>query len=120
METRHIHGLRHVPLLLLLSLEQRKDIKDATIQIIPDPLGGKPTRIAIKHAIANVIRRPDEMMELVALYWLTKKATGNKIPTKMSDRQLRDGLALAFGKFNSPPRNPHAYSDSGVGVELDL
>lgn len=100
MEARHVHGLRHVPLLLLLSLVQRKDIKDATVQMVPDPLGGKPERIAIKHAIANVIRRPDEMMELVALYWFTKRTTENKIPQKMSDRQLRDGLALAFGKFN--------------------
>lgn len=96
MEARHVHGLRHVPLLLVLSLIQRKDIKDGIIEV-PEQ-GLDPIRV--KHAVANVIRRPDEMMELVALYWLTKNATGNKIPQKMSDRQLRDGLAIAFGKFN--------------------
>jgi hypothetical protein len=102
MEARHLLGLRHVPLLLLLNLVQRRDIKDAVIFVAEDKIGdgGRPQNFSVKHAIANVIRRPDEMMELVAMYWLTKKAVGNKIPQKMSDRQLRDGLALAFGKFN--------------------
>lgn len=100
MEARHIHGLRHVPLLLLINLVQRKDIKDSVIDTHGREIVGAKLPLSVKHAIANVIRRPDEMMELVAMYWATKKATGNKIPQKMSDRQLRDGLALAFGKFN--------------------
>lgn len=105
MEARHLHGLRHVPLLLLLNLVSRKDIKDGVVQEIThivedDPKQNRVEKISVKHCIANVIRRPDEMMELLAMYWFTKKDVGNKISSKLSDRQLRDGLALAFGKFN--------------------
>jgi hypothetical protein len=81
IEARKVHGLRHVPLLLLLDLVKK----------------GGP---GVKHTIAEVISRPDEMMELVAMYWMGKPKKDGKIPAKMSDRQLRDGLALAFGKFS--------------------
>lgn len=88
MEARHVHGLRHVPLLLLLDLVRRKD------PVITPGL-------KVKQAICNVIRRPDEMMELLALYWKFKKTDGKTpVKAKLSDRQLRDGLALCFYKFN--------------------
>lgn len=92
MEARHIHGLRHVPLLLLLSIINRKGL---SVIDLPDD-----SKISVKHAIKNVIRRPDEMGELISLYWLDKKKVGTKVFNKMSDRQLRDGLKLAFEKFD--------------------
>lgn len=83
MEARHVMGLRHVPLLLLLSLIRR---------------GGK----GVKNQIANVIRRADEMTELLALYWHfgNEKDKTNPRKNHLSDRQLRDGLKLAFQKFD--------------------
>lgn len=92
MEARHIHGLRHVPLLLLLNLIKREE------KVIKH--GNPEDNVRVKQAVANVIRRPDEMTELLALYWSGKQKVGNKIPVKLSDRQLRDGLALAFKKFD--------------------
>lgn len=93
-EARHVHGLRHVPLLLLLDLVKRKE------PIIDQLEGGGILRT--KHAVANVIRRADDMTELVALYY----SLGNEQKKKpkgqghMANRQLRDGLALAFCKFD--------------------
>lgn len=83
MEARHTHGLRHVPLLLALHLIKH---------------GGKGT----KHQIANIIRRADEMTELLTLYWHTgnQKDSKNKNKNHLSDRQLRDGLKIAFQKFD--------------------
>lgn len=76
VEARHTYGLRHVPLLLLLNLISRP----------------KEEGPSTKNIIAKVIRRPDEMMELVALYWKDKK--------KPLAKQLQRGLALAFQKFD--------------------
>jgi 60 kDa SS-A/Ro ribonucleoprotein len=75
VEAREQYKLRHVPLWLLVA------IVDA---------GHKGA--AVSDLIAKVIQRPDEMSELVALYW----KAGKKPLTK----QLKVGLAKAFSKFN--------------------
>lgn len=65
--------LRHVPLLLLLSLIKR---------------GGS----LVNRTIASVISRPDEITELVALYWADGK--------KPLSKQMKLGLGAAFNKFD--------------------
>lgn len=72
-EARHVHGLRHVPLLLLLNLAQRPGSNAAM-------------------AIDQTVRRADEMTELLALYW--------KDGRKPLAKQLQKGLAKAFPRFN--------------------
>lgn len=72
-EARNEHNLRHVSLLLLLALVNKRSV------------------LASK-AIDQVIQRPDELTELLALYW-----KDGKVPLSA---QLKKGLALAFGKFN--------------------
>ena len=72
-EARHVHGLRHAPLLLLLDLIRR----------------GGPS---VADAIDRTIRRADEMGELVALYWKNGKRPLSK--------QMKLGLARAFGRFD--------------------
>jgi len=73
VEARNIHGLRHVPLLLLTDLIRR---------------GGA----GVADTIADTIRRADEMAELVSIYW-----RGGKKPLS---KQMKLGLAKAFGKFS--------------------
>lgn len=73
IEARNVHGLRHAPLMLLLDLIRR---------------GGA----GVSDTIADTIRRPDEMTELLALYWRHGRAPLSK--------QMKLGLAKAFGKFN--------------------
>lgn len=72
-EARHVHGLRHVPLLLLLNLI------------------GRPGSGAAK-AIDETIKRADEMTELLALYWQKGK--------RPLAKQLKSGLGTAFMRFN--------------------
>ena len=74
LEARKVHGLRHVPLLLLLDLVKR---------------GGS----GVGQTIADTISRVDEITELAALYW---KAN----PNKDFSAQLKKGLGGAFNKFN--------------------
>lgn len=83
INARTVHGLRHVPLLLLISLLRR-----------PKKLKTDP-RVA--DVIAHVISRPDELTELLSLYWIANQ--GRKETTKL-DRQLVKGLAKAIKKFD--------------------
>lgn len=73
VEARNVHGLRHAPLMLLVDLIRR---------------GGS----GVADAIADTIRRPDEMPELMAIYWRNGRRPLSK--------QLRLGLAKAFAKFS--------------------
>lgn len=75
VEARTDYKLRHVPLWLLVSLV------DA---------GHKGNQVS--EVICSTIQRPDEMAELLSLYW-----KGGKKPLT---KQLKRGLAKAFKKFN--------------------
>jgi hypothetical protein len=73
IEARTEFNLRHVPLLLLNSLVKR----------------GGP---GVADTIANVVQRPDEMMELLAIYWRNGR--------RPLAKQLQRGLAKAIRKFD--------------------
>lgn len=73
VEARNVHGLRHVPLLLLTDLIRR---------------GGA----GVSDVIAGTIRRADEMAELLQIYWKDGKRPLSK--------QLQKGLAKTIGKFS--------------------
>lgn len=93
-EARHIHGLRHVPLLLLLNLVSRSKEMD--------------NQVSVRKTISAVIRRPDEITELLALYWKDKK--------KPIASSLRRGLADAFLKFNE--YSLQKYNNQGRAIKL--
>ena len=73
---RNQMGLRHVPLWLLVQVARKG-----------------PKQMGLAGAIANTIRRPDEMAELLALYW-----KDGRVPISA---QIKKGLARAFGRFSS-------------------
>ena len=77
VEARTKMHLRHVPLWLAVKL-----------------LEGPPAaRREAGHILPEIIQRPDELTELLALWW---KPVRRKIPA-----QLKKGLAAAFGRFNA-------------------
>jgi hypothetical protein len=78
VEARSKMKLRHVPLLLLVSL-----IRERT----------EVTRKVVADAIVRVIQRPDELGELLALYWKDRK--------QPMSAQMKKGLAAAFQKFDA-------------------
>lgn len=71
VEARNKAGLRHVPLLILSALAREPEIQ---------------------RYIPQCINRPDEMAELIAIFWKDGK---KPLPSPM-----RKGLARAFTKFN--------------------
>lgn len=77
VQARSEMNLRHAPLWMVVSL-----------------LEEKKNRARIKNLIQKVVQRPDEMGELISLYWLN---AGKKVPLAAS---LKKGLAECFHKFN--------------------
>lgn len=74
IEARNEHNLRHVPLLLTAELAKR---------------GGS----IVADTLVQVIQRADELTEFLAVYW-----RNGKVPL---GKQVKTGLARAFGKFNA-------------------
>jgi hypothetical protein len=69
---RNQFKLRHIPLLLVNELARKRALKAETVN--------------------SVIQRPDEMSELLSIYWKNGKSA--------ISNQMKKGLAQAFGKFN--------------------
>lgn len=80
VKARGPYKLRHAPLWLLVGLMDR-NIGNFTID-------GE----TFSDLICQVVQRPDEMAELISLYWRSGK--------KPLPNQLKRGLAKAFGKFS--------------------
>lgn len=74
VEARNVQKLRHVPLLLALVLAKKA-----------------PALVA--NVLENIIQRPDELTEFLALYW-----KNGKVPLS---KQVKRGLGLAFAKFDA-------------------
>ena len=71
-EARNRQHLRHVPLLIARELARKKGV-------------------VIKDLLADIIQRPDELCEFLALYWMDGK--------QPLSGQVKKGLAEAFKKF---------------------
>ena len=76
-EVRHRANLRHAPLLLLDVLSEPKKMDVPSL---------------VADTIYNVISRPDELSEFLAVYWRNGR--------KSVSHQIRLGLGKAFGKFS--------------------
>jgi hypothetical protein len=88
-EARTQMKLRHVPLLLVAALIHANT---------------KEIRALVAGTIARVIQRPDEMGELISLYWnANKQNDGSSViqSRKMLPSQVKKGLGEAFRKFDA-------------------
>lgn len=90
VEARSKQKLRHLPLHLVRELIRHKD---------------KPAGL-VADTLANVIQRPDEMGEFLAMYWKEarpekKKNKGGLLKNLPLPAQVKKGLARAFQKFDA-------------------
>jgi len=81
IECRNDQKLRHMPLFLVRELASRKDLAPGLVT----------------NTLAEVIQRPDELAEFLALYWKTQAVPGKKTLSA----QVKKGLAKAYQKFNA-------------------
>jgi 60 kDa SS-A/Ro ribonucleoprotein len=80
---RTVLKLRHVPLFLLTQLDKRRAEAPAGL---------------LAATVAEVVQRPDELSELLALI---QKENDGKSLKKVLSAQVKKGLARAFRKFNA-------------------
>ena len=83
LEVRTSHNLRHVPLLLLVAMARQGS-----------------GRSIVRHAIADTIRRVDEMGELLAIYAKVEGRGTDEIKPILP-AQVKKGLAAAFCQFDA-------------------
>lgn len=76
VQARVYMGLRHAPLLMIVAMLQASPAHKAEV----------------RHLIARIVTRPDQMGELLAIYWKNGK--------KPLAAQLKRGLADVFGRFD--------------------
>lgn len=89
-EARSQYKLRHVPMLLVKALAG----------------GNAGQKAVVAETLENVIQRPDELKEMLAIYW-----NGGKKPLSA---QLKKGLARAFTKFNAYSLAKYNSADSPI------
>jgi len=76
IDARSLMKLRHVPLLLAREMARLDTHKHLVAKLLPE-----------------IIQRPDELSEFMAIYWMDKK-------DQPVSAQVKKGLAKAFKKFN--------------------
>jgi len=91
IEARNKMKLRHVPLLICRAMAShpKRTGKDASFK---GAVGDGNHTSWISLTLAEVIQRPDELTEFLAIYWKDGKCPLSK--------QVKLGLAKAFSKFN--------------------
>jgi hypothetical protein len=70
--------------------------------------GTEEARAVVSGAIASCVQRPDEMAELIAMYWKEKK--------QPLTAQMKKGLAAAFQKFDRYSLSKYANRDGQVAM----
>lgn len=93
VEARNRFNLRHVPLLLCVTMVEADHAARKAGGFDSDPRKAGIGSL-ISDTIEQVIQRADEPAELLALYW------GGGTKTKPVSAQLKKGLARALAKFN--------------------
>ncbi len=92
-EARTKFKLRHAPLWLIVALIHTKT---------------EEARAVVSGAIASCVQRPDELAELMAMYWKDGK--------QPLTAQMKKGLAAAFQKFDRYSLSKYANRDGQVAM----
>jgi TROVE domain-containing protein len=84
IEAREIMKLRHAPLLVVREMARHEK-----------------HRVLVAETLAQVIQRPDEMMELLAIYWADALGPQQQRKRQPVSAQIKKGLARALTKFDA-------------------
>ncbi len=84
VEAREVMKLRHAPLLVLREMARHET-----------------HRGLVADTLARVIQRPDEMTELLAIYWADALGPGQQRKRQPVSAQIKKGLARALTKFDA-------------------
>ena len=84
IEAREAMKLRHAPLLIVREMARHEK-----------------HRVLVADTLARIIQRPDEMTELLAIYWADALGPMEQRKTRPVSAQIKKGLARALTKFDA-------------------
>ncbi len=84
IEAREVMKLRHAPLLVIREMARHEK-----------------HRVLVADTLARVIQRPDEMTELLAIYWADALGPQQQRKRQPVSAQVKKGLARALTKFDA-------------------
>jgi 60 kDa SS-A/Ro ribonucleoprotein len=86
-----------------LAVEAREQMKlrHAPLLVVREMARHEKHRVLVADTLANVIRRPDEMTELLAIYWAEALGPMQQRKRQPVSAQIKKGLARALTKFDA-------------------
>lgn len=86
-----------------LAIEAREHMKlrHAPLLVVREMARHEKHRMLVAHTLASVIQRPDEMTELLAIYWANALGPMQQRKRQPVSAQVKKGLARALTKFDA-------------------
>jgi 60 kDa SS-A/Ro ribonucleoprotein len=86
-----------------LAIEAREQMKlrHAPLSVVREMARHEKHRVLVADTIERVIQRPDEMMELLAIYWADALGPQQQRKRQPVSAQIKKGLARALTKFDA-------------------
>jgi 60 kDa SS-A/Ro ribonucleoprotein len=86
-----------------LAIEAREQMKlrHAPLLVVREMARHEKHRVLVAETLARVIQRPDEMMELLAIYWADALGPQQQRKRQPVSAQIKKGLARALTKFDA-------------------
>jgi 60 kDa SS-A/Ro ribonucleoprotein len=86
-----------------LAIEAREQMKlrHAPLLVVREMARHEKHRVLVADTLARAIQRPDEMMELLAIYWADALGPQQQRKRQPVSAQIKEGLARALTKFDA-------------------
>jgi 60 kDa SS-A/Ro ribonucleoprotein len=86
---------------LAIDARERMKLRHAPLLVVREMARHEKHRVLVADTLARVIQRPDEMMELLAIYWADALGPMQQRKRQPVSAQVKKGLARALTKFDA-------------------
>jgi hypothetical protein len=100
---------------LAIDARERMKLRHAPLLVVREMARHEKHRVLVADTLAQVIQRPDEMTELLAIYWADALGPQQQRKRQPVSAQIKKGLARALTKFDA---YQHAKYDRDGAVRI--
>jgi 60 kDa SS-A/Ro ribonucleoprotein len=86
---------------LAIDARERMKLRHAPLLVVREMARHEKHRVLVADTLAQVIQRPDEMTELLAIYWVDALGPQQQRKRQPVSAQVKKGLARALTKFDA-------------------
>lgn len=91
---------------IALDAAEKMHLRHAPLLVVREMARYDTHKRYVSRTLQRIIRRPDQLTDFLALYWLDKK--------QPLTNKVKQGLAHAFTKFNEYELSKHAHNDRAI------